>query len=151
MRRRLQPPLSQPAPTSFKSFYFMLLSSDGNWVVPTCLVLPAAVHGQCGSWQYRLARDAVPRSAAQSRPATCTSLIEDVGTTRTTVGAQTPSPELPQEPSSAKIYSESHFSHPAYLFSGEETTGENDADPQFPAGSFEPIPREAHPAQSLSI
>ena len=47
MRRRLQPPLSQPAPTSFKSFYFMLLSSDGNWVVPTCLVLPAAVHGAC--------------------------------------------------------------------------------------------------------
>ena len=42
--------------------------------------------------------------------------IEDVGTTRTTVGAQTPSPELPQEPSSAKIYSESHFSHPAHFF-----------------------------------
>ncbi|KAF3526777.1 hypothetical protein F2Q69_00045967 [Brassica cretica] len=35
---------------------------------------PAAVHGQCGSRQYRLARDAVSRCAAQSRPATCTSL-----------------------------------------------------------------------------
>ncbi|KAF3514642.1 hypothetical protein F2Q69_00000511 [Brassica cretica] len=35
---------------------------------------PAAVHVQCGSWRYRPARDAVPRSAAQSRPATCTSL-----------------------------------------------------------------------------
>ncbi|KAF2564964.1 hypothetical protein F2Q70_00017819 [Brassica cretica] len=29
---------------------------------------PAAVHGQCGSWRYRPARDAVPRSSAQSRP-----------------------------------------------------------------------------------
>ncbi|KAL0676738.1 hypothetical protein Bca4012_004719 [Brassica carinata] len=35
---------------------------------------PAAVHCQCGSWRYMPARDAVPRSAAQSRPATCTSL-----------------------------------------------------------------------------
>ena len=32
--------MSQPAPTSFKSFYFMLLSSDGNWVVPTALSRP---------------------------------------------------------------------------------------------------------------
>ena len=35
---------------------------------------PAAVHGQCGSWRYIPARDAVTRSAAQSRPVTCTSL-----------------------------------------------------------------------------
>ncbi|KAF3549558.1 hypothetical protein DY000_02009718 [Brassica cretica] len=34
---------------------------------------PAAVHGQCGSWRYRPARNAVSRCAAQSRPATCTS------------------------------------------------------------------------------
>ncbi|KAF2566065.1 hypothetical protein F2Q68_00026682 [Brassica cretica] len=35
---------------------------------------PAAVHGQCGSWRYMPVRDAVTRSAAQSRPVTCTSL-----------------------------------------------------------------------------
>lgn len=35
---------------------------------------PVAVHCQCGSWRYMPARDTVPRSAAQSRPATCTSL-----------------------------------------------------------------------------
>ncbi|KAF2548549.1 hypothetical protein F2Q70_00020854 [Brassica cretica] len=29
---------------------------------------PAAVHGECGSWRYRPARDAVTRSAIQSRP-----------------------------------------------------------------------------------
>ncbi|KAF3604268.1 hypothetical protein F2Q69_00035802 [Brassica cretica] len=30
---------------------------------------------------------------------------------------------------------------------GEETTGENDADTQFPAGSFEPIPHSLYPSR----